>query len=136
MSAATILRTAALQALRANAVLSETLNGVYDGVPPGAQPPFLSISDIASIDWGTKTARGRELRLPVLVEVPVSVELPGADPSPLMGLADAAEAAILALPRDLPGWRIASIVYLRELASDSAKRRRRLIEFRVRMLEN
>lgn len=136
MSAATILRDAALEALRADAVLSETLNGVYVGVPPGAQPPFLSISDIASIDWGTKTARGRELRLPVLVEVSISAEVPGADPSPLMGLADAAEAAILALPRDQPDWRIASIVYLRELASDSAKRRRRLIEFRVRMLEN
>ncbi len=129
MSAATILRAAALAALRADAVLSEKLNGVYDGVPPGAQPPFASISDIASIDWGTKTARGRELRLPVLIEVDQ------AEPSPLAGLADAAEAAILALSRDLPGWRIASIVYLRELASDGPKRRRRLIEFRVRMLE-
>lgn len=130
MSAATVLRAAALEALRADAVLSEKLNAVYDGVPPGAQPPFASILDIASIDWGTKTARGRELRLPVLIEVPE------ADPSPLVPLADAAETAILALPRDLPGWRIASVVYLRELASDGAKRRRRLIEFRVRMLEN
>ncbi|WP_420606233.1 tail completion protein gp17 [Novosphingopyxis sp.] len=128
MSAATVLRAAALAALRADPLLGEQANGVYGRVPPGAQPPFLSVPDIASVDWSTKTARGRELRLAVLIEVDQ------ADPSPLGPLADAAETAILALPRDLPGWRVASIVYGRELASDEGKRRRRLIEFRARVL--
>ncbi|WP_187335285.1 tail completion protein gp17 [Novosphingopyxis iocasae] len=127
MSAATLLREAALAALRADPLLSARLNGVYDSVPPGAQPPFTYLPDILSVDWGTKTARGRELRLGVMVEAPEAKALPD--------LADAAEAAILALPPDLPGWRIASCVYLRSLASDEGKQRRRLIEFRVRMLE-
>ena len=129
MSAMTQMRAAVLAALRADPLLRTDVNGVYDAVPPGAQPPFIVLPDGASIDWGTKTARGRELRLPVTIEVD------RADPSPLARIADAGEAAVLALPADLPGWRIASCVYLRSLTSADGKRHRRLIEFRIRMLE-
>ena len=120
-------RAALMAWLRADPILADMLNSIEEDGPVAASPPHLALVASAGIDWSTKTARGRELRLGVMVEAPEAKALPD--------LADAAEAAILALPPDLPGWRIASCVYLRSLASDEGKQRRRLIEFRVRMLE-
>lgn len=124
-----VLQEAAVSALEAHPVLGTELSGVYDDPPPRAAFPYVSIGDNFTSDWSTKTAKGREIRLALTVwdEGEVASRL-----SSLMGHV---EGAIAALPRDLSGWRIASLVFLRSfVVRDAAGPWAGLVEFRVRML--
>jgi hypothetical protein len=103
---------------------------VFDGPPAGALTPFVAIGDGGATDWSTKDARGREIRLSI------AIHDDGAVPARLHGLAAAAEDAIEAMPRALPGHRIASLVLLRSLivrpaGAPWAAR----LDYRVRTLE-
>lgn len=130
MSGATAAARAALATLlRADPVLSATLNGVFEGPAVRASTPFAEIGEAVAGDWGTKDRAGRELRLAVILRDV------GETSTRIGTLGAAVEAAVPALPRDLPGWRVASVVFLRSrVAGEGPGRWIAAIEFRVRML--
>lgn len=123
------LQAAAVSVLDAHPVLSTELTGIYDGPPPRAAFPYLSIAGGTTTDWSTKTATGREIRLAL------TVWDGGDEASRLSDLMGHVEDAIAAMPRDLPGWRIASSIFLRSMVvRDAAGPWAGLVEYRVRML--
>lgn len=123
--------SAAIEVQRALvAVLAPLGIAVFDGPPRDAAMPFVAIDGGVASDWSTKDTRGREVRLSVAIRSDGSV------PAALHALAAAAEDAIEAIPRDLPGHRIASVVLLRSLivrAADAPWAAR--LDYRVRTLE-
>ena len=132
MSGAVAAVQAALVAvISGNVPLMAEVTGIYDGPPPRAAFPYLIISGGGSSDWSTKTARGRELR------VALTLWDDGQAAARLHRLMTLVEDAVAVLPRDLPGWRVASVAFVRSLvARDAAGPWAGLIEFRVRILEN
>lgn len=131
MSAESVLAAALLAVLRGDAVLAATVNGVFEtgGVETGgvAALPFAELGELIAVDWGTKSAAGRELR--------VGVMLRDAGEAGVRVLAEAAGAAIERLPRDLSGWRVASVVFVRSrVARAAAGKWSALVEYRVRMM--
>lgn len=120
---------AAVTALQAHPVLAATLTGIYDGPPPRAGCPYVAIGGGMATDWSTKTEDGREIRLALTVWDDGEVA------PRLHGLTGHVEDAIAALPSDLPGWRVASNVFLRALVvRDAAGPWAGLLEWRVRVL--
>lgn len=120
----------ALEAVQAAlAPLLDRIAPVYDGAPPRAAFPYIVIGGSPVTDWSTKTERGREIRLALTIwddgEVAES----------LRTLMIAVEAAMDDFPRDLPGWHVASLVFLRSLISrEPDAPSAALIEYRVRVL--
>jgi hypothetical protein len=128
--AAAAVRAGVLAALRADAVLQAELNGVFDGPQVRASAPYAEVGEALTSDWGTKDARGREVRVAVLVRDLAE------RPERLGRLVDAAERAVEDLARDLPGWRVASAVFLRaRVAGEGPGRWLAVAEWRVRVLE-
>lgn len=128
MSAERVVRGAIAAAVRA--ALAGQVNGVFVGPPVRASPPWIEVAEALSGDWGTKDARGREVRVAVIVRD--ATELPDR----LGMLSDAAERAIEAMPRLLDGWRVASVAFVRaRTAGDGPGRWMALSEYRVRVLE-
>lgn len=124
-----ILQAAVVTTLEAHPALAATMTGVYDGPGPRAVYPYISISDGLVSDWSTKTAIGREIRLAL------TVWDDGEEATRLHELMAHVEDAVAALPRDLSGWRVASIVFLRTLVvRDSAGPWAGLVEYRLRLL--
>lgn len=126
MSAERVLQAAVLTALRQ--VVG--LNGVYPGPPLRATQPYAELGELIAIDWGAKDRAGRELRLLATVrdaaETSARVE----------ALAEAVGAAITGLPRDLTGWRIASVVLARSrIAGTSPGQWSASVDYRIRMME-
>ena len=102
---------------------------VYDGAPPRAVFPYILISDSPVSDWSTKTERGREIRLAL------TLWDDGEEAESLRTLMIAVEAAMDTFPRNLPGWRVASLVFLRSLISrEPDGPSAALIEYRIRLL--
>jgi hypothetical protein len=130
MSDATlVLQTALVAALSAHPVLSQSVTGVYDGPPARPAFPYIVIGDGPVSDWSTKTATGREIRLSL------NVWDDGEEATRLHQLIGHVEDAVSALPRNLPGWRVVSNIFLRSLlARDPAGPWAGLVEFRVRLL--
>ena len=120
----------ALEAVQAALVtLLSDVAPVYDGAPPRAAFPYIVISDSPVSDWSTKTERGREIRLAL------TLWDDGETPEALRVLMIAVEAAMDAFPRNLPGWRVASLVFLRSLVNRAAGQpAASLIEYRVRTI--
>lgn len=124
-----VLQAAAIAALSAHPVLKTELSGIYDGPPPRAAFPYISVTDGLTSDWGTKTNQGREIRLAF------TVWDDGESATRLVTLLGHVEDAVMALPRDLPGWRIASLIFLRSIiVRDPAGPWAGLVEHRVRLL--
>jgi hypothetical protein len=124
------VRAGVLAVLADDATLAEELTGVFDGPGVRASAPFAEVGEALSSDWGTKDVRGREVRVGVLIrdlaERPVR----------LGALVDAAQRAVEALPRDLDGWRVASVAFLRaRTAAEGPGRWLAVLEWRVRVLE-
>ncbi len=125
-SAESVVQAAALAALRAVA----GLNGVYLAPPVKATPPYAELGDLLSSDWSVKDRAGRELRLAV------TVRDAGESNARAQTLAGAVGAAIEGLPRDLDGWRVASVVLLRSRVRGGPPGRwSATVEYRVRVLE-
>lgn len=102
---------------------------VYDRAPPRAVFPYIVFSDSPVTDWSTKTARGREIRLAL------TIWDDGEHGARIASLIAQIEDAIAQLPRALPGWQVASLVFLRSLISrDVSGPSAGLVEFRVRVL--
>ena len=122
------VRAAVGDALRGHAALAG-LNGVFDGPAVRATPPFAEVREVLSVDWGTKDARGRELR------VAVALRDAGEEPGRVSALAEAAGQAVEGLARDLDGWRVASVAFLRSrVAGEAPGRWLAVVEYRVRVL--
>jgi hypothetical protein len=123
------VQAAAIAALAAHPALSAALTGIYDGPPPRSAFPYVSITDGLVSDWSTKTATGREIRLAL------TLWDDGEEASRLHSLMGHIEDAIAAMPRDLPGWRVASNVFLRSfVVRDPAGPWAGLVEHRIRIL--
>jgi Protein of unknown function (DUF3168) len=123
------VQAAAIAALEAHPVLAQILTGVFDGPPVRASYPYIAAGDGLSSDWSTKTATGREIRLAL------TIWDDGEEASRLHNLMGHAEEAIAAMARDLPGWRVASNVFLRSfIARDPAGPWAGLVEHRIRIL--
>ena len=124
-----IVQEAVVAALQNSIPVMATATGVYDGPPPRAAFPYVSIGDGLTSDWSTKTAPGREIRLAL------TVWDDGEEPSRLHGLMNHVEDAVAGIERDLDGWRVASVVFLRSLVArrpDGAWAG--LVEYRVRVM--
>ncbi len=126
MSAESVLQAAVLARLRAVA----GLNGVYAGPPVRATPPFAELGELISGDWGAKDRAGRELR------VLVTLRDAGETAVRLSALAAGVGAAVEALPRDLTGWRVASVVLVRSRSwGTSPGQWSASVDYRIRMME-
>jgi hypothetical protein len=124
-----VLQAAVIAALSAHPVLHTELTGIYDGPPPRAAFPYVSVTDGLVTDWGTKTHQGREIRLAL------TVWDDGESATRLANLMGHVGDAVMAVPRDLPGWRIASLVFVRSIVvRDPAGPWAGLVEHRVRLL--
>lgn len=123
------LQTALLAALEAHPVLSAELSGIYDGPPPRAAFPYVAMGDALVTDWSTKTATGREIRLPL------TLWDDGENAARMTDLMSHLEDAVAAVPRQIPGWHVASIIFLRSMVvRDAAGPWAGLVEHRIRML--
>lgn len=126
-----VLQTALVTALETHPVLADELTGVFDGPPSRAGFPYVSINDGISADWSTKTEVGREIR------IGLTVWDDGESATRLHQLIGHVEDAVAALPRDLPGWRIASCVFLRSfVARNPAGAWAGVVDYRIRMLSS
>jgi hypothetical protein len=125
MSAEGVVQAALLAALRGVA----GLNGVFEGPPVKATPPYAEIGETLSGDWSVKDRDGRELRLVV------TVRDVGELSARAQALGDAVGAAIAGVPRDLGAWRMASMVFVRSrLLRPAPGRWSVVMEYRVRVL--
>ncbi len=92
------VRRRALAVLGGDEALAGLIHGVFDGVPPRASAPYVSVGAAEGSDWGTKDRAGREVRL--------SLTLYGQG----AGVDDAAagriEAVIAGLRGEADGWDI------------------------------
>lgn len=57
------LRMRALELLARDEILAGMVHGIFDGTPPRATAPYVSVGAADGIDWGTKDRPGREIRL-------------------------------------------------------------------------
>ena len=104
--AAEAVQTALVAALNDSSAIATLASGVFDGPPARAAWPYLVIDDGATRDWSHKTARGREHR------IGVTVWDDGSSPGRIKMLAGEVEAAIEAMPVDLDGHRLVSLVHV------------------------
>ena len=123
-------RAALMAWLRADPILADMLNSIEEDGPVAASPPHLALVASAGIDWSTKTARGREIRL--------ALELSGRgdDPAQTAVLAQRVEQRIATLAPQQAGYRIVVTQFLRS----RVERRRRglravLLEYRFTLIE-
>lgn len=128
-NALNILQAAAIDAIEKHPELSHHILGIFDGPPPRAVFPYVSLGDAIMSDWGTKTEIGREIRFPL------TIWESGDDPSRISELVGHLEDAVAAIPRDLNGWHIASLVFLRSIiVRDPVGPWAGLVEYRFRLL--
>ncbi len=66
-SAEQAVRAIALALLADDAELAGLVHGVFDGVPPRASAPYVSVGAAEGIDWGTKDRAGREVRVTLVL---------------------------------------------------------------------
>lgn len=57
------VRAKALARLAEDAELARLVHGIFDGTPPRASAPYVSVGAVDGADWGTKDRAGREVRL-------------------------------------------------------------------------
>ncbi|UIJ45850.1 DUF3168 domain-containing protein [Sphingomonas cannabina] len=130
MSGPAAVRAAVADALRSDAELRGLLNGVFAGPAVRSSPPFAEVSETLAADWGTKDTRGREVRVAVMLRDAAET------PARLGAIAALAERAIEAMPREIAGWRVASIAFLRSRTTgDGPGKWLCVLEYRVRVLE-
>lgn len=131
MSALAVLHEAMLAALRADADFGGAINDVFVGPAIKPTPPYAELGEMLVGDWGAKDLRGAELRPVILIRDATDT------PARLHALIAAADAVMAALPRELAGWRIASLMLVRQrVARAGPGRWEASAEYRVRMIEN
>ena len=127
--AATAVQAAIAGALRNSTPVMAGVSGIYDGPPARAAFPYVALSDGSGSDWSTKTAPGREIR------AALTVWDDGEEPARLYGLMHAVEQAVADMDRDIDGWRVASVAFVRSLVvRDPAGPWAGLVEHRIRVM--
>jgi len=117
--------------LVAAAGLLETVPGigaVYRGAPRRAAFPHAVVDGGVESDWGHKNGAGREVRFALVLRDG------GERADRLLGLASEAEAALDRLGRELPGWEVVSLAFLRSRIMPDGSGWTAVIEYRARML--
>lgn len=128
-SAAMAVQAAIADALRNSMPVMAGVSGVFDGPPAQAAFPYIAISDGSGSDWSTKTAPGREIR------AALTIWDDGEEPARLYGLMHDVEQAVVGIERDLDGWRVASVGFVRSLVvRDPAGPWAGLVEHRIRVM--
>ena len=129
MSAEGVLHAALVAALRGAGDFGGVLNGVFEGPAVRASAPYAEVQPLVAVDWSTKDRAGRELR------PAVTIRDAGETPARLHALIGAACDAVLAMPRELDGWRVASLMFVRSrMLREEPGRWAATVEFRVRVL--
>lgn len=129
MSAEGAVHRALVAALRASAGFGGAVNGVFEGPAVKASPPSAEVQPLIAVDWSTKDRAGRELR------PAVTIRDAGDRPDRLHALIGAACDAIQAMPREIEGWRVVSLVFSRSrMTREAAGRWAATVEYRVRVL--
>ncbi|HEX8258639.1 MAG TPA: DUF3168 domain-containing protein [Allosphingosinicella sp.] len=125
IGAAAELQAAALAALEAAA----GIGGVYPGPPVQAAFPYAMVECGPETDWSHKEAKGREVRLAVVIRDK------GERPGRVQALLGEAEAALETLAGTIGGWRLVSFNFLRSrLVKDGGGSWAGTVEFRARLL--
>jgi len=125
------LRAALLGWLAADAGLVGAITQFAEEAPRRVSLPWLGIVASASGDWGTKTERGREVR------VALELHCRGDRPGDAGDLVAAIERRIEAFPRAQAGFAVASVRFLRARAEQrDAASRAVLLEYRFRLISN
>jgi Protein of unknown function (DUF3168) len=109
MSAVMALQAALVAALAAHPDIAGKVSGIFDGPPPRAAFPFISISESITSDWSAVEASGREIRLAI------TIWDDGEAPARLHALVAAVEDVVAGMPRALTGWRLITTMLLRSL---------------------
>lgn len=126
----TRLRTALIGWLAADPLLSAALNAITEEAPSRAAPPWLGIAASASIDWGAKGIRGREVR------VALELHTRGEEAAETAALIAQVEDRIELLPLAQDGFSVITTTFLRARAEQRPRNvRATLIEYRFRLLE-
>lgn len=124
------LHAALLAVLAAEPVIAAEANGVHLERPVRASVPYLVIGEMISADWSVKGSNGREVRLIV------HVQDEGESWTRAAGLQGAVSRAIEALPRELGGWQLGSVMFLRSRTLREGTRGWiGTVEYRVRAME-
>ncbi len=125
MIAGAALARAAVAALRG----LEGLAQVADGKPIQASVPYLVVDAGGTSDWGCKEAVGREIQLTL------TLHDAGEDRTRLREVGARADGAMMALPREIGGWRVVSFVFQRSREVATPGGGALLLEYRARVLE-
>ena len=126
-SASLALQRGLHAALTGDAGVMAVLSGVFDAVPPGAVLPYATIGTDVVTDWSRKDSDGREHRFQV------SIWDGSAGTSGLKAAMAAVEAAVVAMPVVLVGWRIVGLRFLRGfVVRDADGPAQGVVEFRAR----
>ena len=127
MSAESALTAAVLATV--GEALDGQVNGVFGGPAVKATAPWVELGPVVAADWSTKDKAGREVRLVLTVRDRAEA------PARTHALAAAVGGAVEAVPRDLAGWRIASIVFVRaRVIGERPGEWAASVEYQVRML--
>ncbi|WP_375397138.1 DUF3168 domain-containing protein [uncultured Sphingomonas sp.] len=130
MSAERSFVTAVLAAMQDDPALAAALNMVADGPVPGATPPWAELGPVVAVDWGSKDRRGREVQVGIVIHDRIDRR------QRIHDLVAATGAAIEAMPRDMDGWRLASLAFVRlRVAGEAPARWTATIEYRARLIE-
>ena len=122
-------RAALLDWLAGDPLLAAELNSITEEAPLRVSPPWLGIVASASGDFSHKTGAGREVR------VALELQHLGDDPATAADLVSGIEARIADFPADQPGWRVASLTFLRTRAEQRGEARRAyLLKYRARLI--
>jgi len=124
------LRSALVQWLAADPLLSASLNSVTEEAPTRTAAPWLGIVASASADWSTKDRKGREVR------IALELHMRGEEAGETSGLIGLVEDRVETFPQDQSGFRVVTIIFLRARAEQRPNLTRAvLLEYRFRLLE-
>lgn len=126
----TALRSALVEWLASDPLLSAALNDVTEEAPSRSAPPWLGIAASTSTDWSAKGTKGREVR------VAIELHTRGEEANETAALASLVEDRIETLPPAQNGFSVINISFLRARAEQRARNTRAvLLEYRFRLLE-
>ena len=130
-SASLALQRGLHAALTGDTGVMAVLSGVYDAVPPDARLPYATIGTDVVTDWSRKDGEGREHRFQV------SIWDAGTGTSGLKAAMATVEAAVVAMPVVLEGWRMVGLRYLRSfVVRDADGPAQGVVEFRARTVRD
>jgi hypothetical protein len=99
-SAESAVRARAFDLLARDEALAGIVHGVFDGAPPRASAPFVTVGGVEGRDWGTKDRAGREVR--------VTLVLAGVGGTVDDSAADRIERVVATMRGRAGGWTIVS----------------------------